>query len=148
MKPALLGIAVVLFGACAEDTAGADAAAVEDAASQGGPAAGDWFTCANDACTELLPTGLRLDADLSVHHLIAATPAEPFVEGDPYCVDEAFGSYTYRSGVLTLTLHQGGLMVETELEIDDSGLVAHDGDMHKVRENATGRWVDDECVRP
>jgi len=47
---------------------------------------------------------------------------------------------------LTLTLHDGGLVVDTELVLGDGGVTAHDGAMHKVAPNATGHFVDGECI--
>lgn len=142
-----------VLGACASDANGhpSDAAAPDMAARMLEAPEGDWFVCANEACDELQTTGLRL-YDHEAFHLQAATRADGslprFTEGDPYCVSEPFGRYEYAGDILTLTVHDGGLTAETELAIDDSGVTAHGGDMRKVRENATGRWVDDECVAP
>src|SRR5690349_7227118 len=154
MRRALVGIALWLSG-CADDEAAADGGSDPrpqlDAAVPG-IVAGDWFVCANDACSELETTGLRLALDHTVHHLTAAKPESgaeaPFVEGDPYCVGETFGTYLYGGGVLRLTLHDGGLVVDTDLVIDDSGLATHGGDMRKVAENPTGRWIDKACIAP
>jgi len=115
-------------------------------------AQGDWFVCANDACTELQTTGLRLAADHRLYHLEAAASAGVsaghFMDGDPYCVTEAFGRYEHDGGVLRLTLHDGGLTVDTDLVLDDGGVTAHSGSMQKVVPNATGRWLDGDCVLP
>lgn len=141
------------LGACTSDTneRTSDAAAPDMAARVLEPPQGDWFVCANAACDELQTTGLRL-YEHEAFHLRAVThadsPVEAFTEGDPYCVSEPFGRYEYAGEVLTLTFHDGGLTAESDLVIDDSGLTAHGGDMRKVRENATGRWLDGQCVAP
>jgi hypothetical protein len=145
-------LSAILLASCVDDeSAGVDAAANERDAALAAGAEGDWFVCADAACTELQTTGLRL-TDHMVYHLRAAAPAgapaSHFMDGDPYCVTEPFGSYVHDGIVLTLTLHDGGLVVDTELALDDAGITAHGGDMHKVIENATGRWVDDECLPP
>jgi len=143
------------LGGCASDRdASAPDAALEPTfdARVLEPAEGDWFVCANAACSELQPTGLRLSADRNISHLSAALPegaaSVHFKDGDPYCVTEPFGTYEHHGSVLTLTLHDGGLVVDTDLVIDDSGVVAHGGEMHKVMGNATGRWVDKQCRLP
>lgn len=145
-RAALLVVASSLAG-CDEDAA----AQPEDVELSAG-VEGDWFVCADDACTELKITGLRLGVDHALAHLIAAAPAGVpaghFMEGDPYCVGETFGSYEHDGGILRLTLHDGALIADTELVLGDGGVTAHDGAMHKVKPNATGRWIDDECVLP
>jgi len=149
-------IALVLacaLGACASDAKErpSDAAAPDMDARMLEAPEGDWFVCANEACDELQTTGLRL-YEHEAFHLQAATPVDgslpSFTEGDPYCVSEPFGRYQYAGDILTLMLHDGGLTAQTELIIDDGGLTADSGNMRKVRENATGRRVDDECVAP
>jgi len=149
----LTSIALVLtcwFGACTSEHV-SDAAASDMDARTLEPPEGDWFVCANEACDALQTSGLRL-AEHEAFHLQAATLADgglaDFNEGDPYCVSEPFGRYEYSGDILTLTFHDGGLTAETVLAIDDSGLTTHGGDMHKVRENATGRWQDAACLLP
>lgn len=144
-------VALALLGC---DHAGARE--LDASSSQGEPpdagAVGDWFVCADEPCLTLQPTGLRLTAEHRVHHLMAASEpdasAEPFRSGDAYCVTESFGSYTLNGEVLTLSFHDGALVVDTLLELGEGGVTAHDGAMRKVVPNATGLLVDGECLEP
>jgi hypothetical protein len=137
---------MVLLASCTSDAGDQDAAAADADSSHRSIDEGDWFVCANEACTDLQTTGLRM-ADHQVFHLIAAEQADGhFTEGDPYCLGERFGTYELGGTVLTLMFHDGGLTAQSEFVIDDGGFTAQGGEMHKVEDNATGRWVDKTCV--
>lgn len=144
MRP--IATLLILLASCTSDAGGRDAAAPDARAAMRSIDEGDWFVCASAACTELQTTGLRM-VDHQVFHLIAAEQADGhFTEGDPYCVGERFGTYELGGTVLTLMFHDGGLTAQSEFVIDEGGLTAQGGAMHKVEDNATGRWVGEICV--
>lgn len=137
-----------MLAACGGDAASTvDAEAALDAGAARAIEEGDWFVCANEACTALMSTGMRL-LDHQAWHLIATEQADgQFAEGEPYCLGERFATYTYEAGIVTFTFHDGALTASDKLTIDDSGMTAHGGDMRKVEENASGEWIGEEQRR-